>query len=171
MKKAHRLTALSLLAAAALIIFIAESYIPPIVPLPGIKLGLANIITLITASRFKKKDIFIVLFVRILLGSIFSGTMLSFLYSISGGFCCAVLTALLYPVFKDRLIFVTSIFGAIAHNTAQIITAALLTSEPAVLYYLPALIISAVLTGAFTGLAAYFVLKNKYINYITENNK
>ncbi len=163
MKNAHKLTILSLLTAVALVIFIAESYIPPIVPLPGIKLGLANIITLITVAGFKKRDVFIVLFVRILLGSIFGGTMLSFLYSIAGGFACAAITVILYPVLNDKLIFVTSVFGALAHNTAQIIMAAFLTSTPAVITYFPVLVISAVITGSFTGLAAYFALKRKFI--------
>lgn len=85
LKKTIRLSALS---AIALTIFIIEIQIPPLVPIPGIKLGLANIITLIILSLYGIKEASAVLFIRIFLGSIFSGQMINLLYRLSGGIFC-----------------------------------------------------------------------------------
>lgn len=83
----QRLTRLALLTAIALIIFIIEAQIPPLVAIPGVKMGLANIITLVTLYSFGRRDALMVLLVRIVLGSIFSGQMMTLLFSLSGGLC------------------------------------------------------------------------------------
>ena len=80
-----KLTTLSLLSAIALALYAVESALPPIVPIPGIKLGLANIITLVVLWKYSAKDAFFVLLVRILLATLFFGQAISLLYSLSGG--------------------------------------------------------------------------------------
>lgn len=156
-----RITRISLLTALALIIFIVEAQIPPLAPIPGIKLGLANVITLITMAWFGKKDAFFVLILRIILGSIFAGTAISFVYSVSGGLLCFIAMSLTIPFFKGNTIWIVSVFGAIAHNIGQIVAAIILTETPQIAAYLPILIISAVITGAFTGLCAQLIIKRK----------
>ena len=155
----QRLTVLSLLTAAALMIYAIESMLPTLVPIPGIKLGLANVVTLIVLKRYGARDAFLVLLSRILLSACFFGSLLSLLYSLSGGLFCLLILWLVNRLLAGHFIFLTSIMGAIAHNLAQITVAFLLTSVAGVLVYLPFLIVSACLTGLFTGLCAHFTLK------------
>ncbi|MBR0277642.1 MAG: Gx transporter family protein, partial [Clostridia bacterium] len=103
---------LSLLTALALIIFFVEAQIPPIVPIPGIKLGLANVITLITLVRFGRRDAFAVLALRIALSSILTGTAAGFIYSASGGILSFLTIAVLIDVLKKDRLWAVSIFGA-----------------------------------------------------------
>ena len=84
MKSVKKLTTLALFSTIALTIFLLESLIPPLVPIPGIKLGLANIVTLILLANGTWRDALVVLMARILLGSIFAGQMMSFFYSLAG---------------------------------------------------------------------------------------
>ena len=154
-----KLTRLSLLTALALIIFIVEAQLPPIAPIPGIKIGLANIITLVTLYMYGPKEAFTVLFLRIILGNMFAGQPSALMYSAAGGMFCFIVMCVLYKILPRDLLWVVSVFGAMAHVTAQVAVAALITKTPAVFWYLPLLLVSAVITGAFTGLCAYYVLK------------
>ncbi|MCR5461335.1 MAG: Gx transporter family protein [Acetatifactor sp.] len=156
----QRLTALSLLTAAALMIYAMESMLPTLIPVPGIKLGLANVVTLITLKRLGVRDALLVLLARILLSACFFGSLLSLLYSLSGGLFCLLILWLVNRLLAGHYLFLTSITGAIAHNLAQITVAFFLTSVGGVFVYLPFLMISACLTGLFTGLCAHFTLKN-----------
>lgn len=156
--KTKRLTLSAILLAMSLVIFIVESQLPEFIPIPGIKLGLANVITLISLYTVGKKESFIILILRIILGSIFTGNMITALYSLCGGvFCFFAETAALY-LFKKTPIWVVSIFGAIFHNVGQLLTAVMLTATPAVLAYLPILLISGTLSGTLTGLCAKILI-------------
>lgn len=157
MKSTKKLTALALFTTIALTIFILESFIPPLVPIPGIKLGLANIVTLILLVNSCWRDALIVLVMRILLGSIFAGQMMSFFYSIAGGLVCLLVMALLNRILGAKLLWFTSIMGAIAHNTGQLLVAAAVLGSGYVFYYYPYLILSGIITGLFTGLAAFYL--------------
>lgn len=161
----RRLTALALFAALSLAVFAIESAIPPLVPIPGIKLGLANIITLIVLSNYSGKDAFLVLFVRILLSCFLFGQVMSLMYSLAGGLLCFFAMWLSHRVLQGHCLFLTSIIGAIFHNLGQIGAAILLTSSLGVLTYLPFLMLSAVITGLFTGLCAHFL--NRYLKPLT----
>ena len=152
-----------MLTAIALIIFIVEAQIPPPVPIPGIKIGLANVITLVTLVWFGRKEAFAVLMLRIVLGSIFAGQIMSFLYSVSGGILCFLVMALLIKVLKNQL-WVLSVIGALAHNTGQIIAAVIVTSTWQIIGYMPILAVSGIIAGAFTGLIAGFIVKHKGVN-------
>ncbi|MGN1115084.1 MAG: Gx transporter family protein [Candidatus Ornithomonoglobus sp.] len=158
-----RLTTISMLTALSLIIFIIEAQLPPLAPIPGIKLGLANVITLITLEWFGRKDAFAVLVLRIVLGCIFAGTMMSFMYSLAGGLLCFAVMSLAMKLFKGSKIWVISVFGAISHNIGQIIVAVLITSTWQIAAYLPILLVSAVITGMFTGFSAQAVIKRKEV--------
>ena len=83
-----KLTRNALLTAIALTIFMVEAQIPPLVPIPGVKLGLANIVTVFALFAYKKQDALMILLVRVFLGSVFSGQMMTLLYSLAGGLLC-----------------------------------------------------------------------------------
>ena len=156
--KAKRLAELGMLTAAALIIFIIESFIPYPFPIPGIKLGLANIITVYMVYRYKAYEVSAVVLVRIVLGSIFSGNFTALIYSISGSVLCLLGMLLLKKVIDEHHLWLSSIFGAVLHNTGQIIAAVVLLQTPAVIAYYPFLIVAGCLSGAFTGLCAQIVV-------------
>lgn len=157
--KTKRLTMLAFFTTIALIIFTVESAIPPLVPIPGIKLGLANIITLVLIQRFTAKDALCVLIMRIFLSTFFFGQALSLLYSLAGGLLCFACMYLVNCLLQGHLLFLTSIMGAVFHNLGQLAIAYLLTGTSGVLVYAPFLFFSGILTGLFTGLCAYFALK------------
>lgn len=152
-----KLTLLAMFTTLALIIFTIESAIPPLIPIPGIKLGLANIITLVLLKNYSFHDTLWVLLARILLSAFFFGQALSLLYSLMGGLCCLLMMYLTNRLLKGHYIFLTSIAGAISHNLGQLFIAYLITAVPGVLVYLPFLMLSAILTGFFTGLCAHFI--------------
>ncbi|MGX8714520.1 MAG: Gx transporter family protein [Lachnospiraceae bacterium] len=152
----QKMVLLALFATIALTIFVVESMLPPLAPIPGIKLGLANVITLILLLCFNEKDALIVLLVRILLASMFAGQLMTFAYSLAGGLLCFAVMSVINRILGGRYVFITSVFGAMAHNTGQILVAIFMTSSLSILLYLPLLLISAVLTGLFTGFCAWF---------------
>ncbi|MGE4354259.1 MAG: Gx transporter family protein [Oscillospiraceae bacterium] len=152
--KAKRITKLALLTTIALIIYTVEAQIPVPVPIYGVKLGLANIITVYAAFTMLPGEAVLILFCRILLGGIFTGRILAMLYSLGGGLLCIAVTLLMVKVLTLRQMWVASIIGAIFHNVGQLIVAALVMKTLAVFVYAPALLISGIITGAFTGFAA-----------------
>lgn len=154
----RRLTQLALLTAVALIIFMIEAQIPPLVAIPGVKLGLANIITLVTLYSFGRRDALLVLLVRIFLGSVFSGQMLTLLFSLSGGLFCYAVCALLYRHMPLRRLWLLSMIGAVCHNIGQLAAAAFVLGTADVFWYLPVLLLSGLISGCFTGLVAGAVL-------------
>jgi heptaprenyl diphosphate synthase len=161
---------MSMLLGISLIIFILESYIPPLAPIPGIKLGLANIINLIALYALGRKESFVILVLRIVLGSIFSGNFVGFLYSIAGGLLSFVVIAVLSLFLKEDKMWPVSIFSAIAHNAGQIVTAILILKSPYLIWYFPLLTISAVITGLFTGITAQITLKRLRKTLFKEKN-
>lgn len=140
------------MSAAALIIFIIEAQLPLPFPIPGIKLGLANIITLTSIVWLGRKDALAVLIIRIVLGSVFTGNMLTLAYSAVGGIAAYAAMAVSAAVLKS--IVASSIAGAVWHNIGQLAAAAIISHTVQVIYYLPILMISGILTGLFTGIIA-----------------
>jgi len=143
-------------AALALSLFVLETYVPLPIPLPGVKLGLSNIVSLFAMFALGPLDALVILAVRIGLGSLFSGSLTAFLYSLSGGAVCYLVTLLLYFILSERQIWVAGVFGAVLHVSAQVAVAAGLTQTVEVFYYLPVLAAIAIGTGALTGLLAQF---------------
>lgn len=154
--KPQKLTLLALFTAAALILSLIESAFPPLAPIPGIRLGLANIVTLLALIYVTPGNAFCVLLARILLASLFSGQAMSLLYSMAGGVLCFFAMWILNRLLNGHYIFLTGMFGGCFHNIGQIITAFLITGTAGVFAYLPILLISGIVTGLFTGLCAHF---------------
>ena len=152
-----KLTRDALLTAIALTIFMVEAQIPPLVPIPGVKLGLANIVTVFALFTYGRRDALLILVVRVFLGSVFSGQIMTLLYSMSGGLLCFAVTVLLQKILTDKQLWVAGVIGAVFHNIGQIIVAIVVTGTPGIVVYLPVLLVSGIVTGLFTGLCAQFL--------------
>lgn len=155
----RRLTTMALLTAAALIIFIVEAQLPPLAPVPGIKLGLANIITVYAMFRLRPRDTMCILLCRIFMGSIFSGQMMTLFFSLSGGLLCYLVMLGMRKIVTEDQIWLCSGLGAAAHNVGQVLAAMWVSGTASMIVYLPVLLISGVLAGLFTGFCAQFLLK------------
>ena len=160
MKSTKKIIRLSLLTTIALTIFIVEANLPPLAPIPGIKLGLANVVTLLVLMMYGYKEAIVVLFIRIILGSIFAGQMMSFLYSFIGGMLCLIVMSIAAKILSKSSIWFISILGAIAHNIGQLIVAIIVMNTTYILYYVPILLISGVLTGLCTGIIVQYSVNN-----------
>ncbi len=154
------LTQLAFFTTLALAIYSVEAALPTLVPIPGVKLGLANIITLIVLRNFSAKDALFVLIVRIFIATFLFGQAMSMLYSLAGGILCLLVMMLLNKILQGHFLFLTSIFGALAHNAGQLMIAVMLTSSVAALTYIPFFVVTACITGLFTGLCAEFAQKH-----------
>ena len=158
-KRTARVTRLALLTAIALTIFMAEAQIPVAVPIPGVKLGLANIVTVYAVFVLGPGDALLVLTARVFLGAVFSGQMMTLFYSLGGGLLCWAVLTLLRRLFSKGQIWLCSPVSAVFHNLGQLLVAAALMKTWAVLAYLPYLVIAGAVSGLFTGLCAQFLIK------------
>ena len=156
--KTRKLTTLSLLCAIALTIFMLEAQIPPLVPIPGIKLGLANIITVFAVFALGPKEAAAVLFVRIFLGAVFAGNFSTIFYSAAGGACAILTTIGLKYILTKKQLWIAGCLGAVAHSIGQVAMAMMITATPGLILYLPPLICISIVTGLFTGLCAQYLV-------------
>lgn len=149
----RRLVYLSLLLAMATALHLLEGLFPIPLPLPGVKLGLANIITLLALYLYDLRAGLTVAIARVFLGSLLGGTFLA------PGFFLALTGAVISTLFMALLIKKTSCFspvgislaGAVGHNLGQLLMASLLLQNQAIFYYLPFLLLSSIPTGLVTG--------------------
>ena len=112
--KTEKLTTLSMLTAIALTIFMVEAQIPPLTPIPGIKMGLSNIVTVFIVFAMGPKEAAAVLFVRVFLGAVFAGNFSTIFYSAAGGLCAIATTIGLRKILTIKQLWVSGICGAIA---------------------------------------------------------
>ena len=153
-----KMVQLSMFTTIALTIFVVESYLPPLAPIPGIKLGLANTITLIVLALWGWKEGMLVLFLRILLGSMLTGNVISCCFSLGGGILCFLVMSLLKNIVPQKMIWLLSVIGAIFHNIGQLLVACIVLGSSRVFWYFPILLTSGIITGTFTGVAAQYVV-------------
>ncbi len=156
--KVRKLTTLGLLSAIALTIFMVEAQIPPLVPMPGVKLGLANIVTVFAVFALGAKEGAAVLFVRIFLGAVFAGNFSTIFYSAAGGAAAIGMTILLKKLLTKKQLWVAGSLGAVAHSLGQMAMAIALTGTPGLAVYLPVMVAISIVTGFFTGLCAQFLV-------------
>lgn len=160
---AKKLTELAMLTGLALIIFVVELQIPNPFPIPGVKLGLANIITVFSLYYYRSTEVLMILVARIILGSIFGGNMMALMYSLAGGLLCLSGMILFKKIIPIKHLWFCSVIGAILHNAGQIMVACLIAGW-GMLVYFPILLISGCLAGAFTGGCAQLVLPRINLN-------
>ena len=156
--KTRKLTVMALLTAIALTIFMIEAQIPPVVPLPGVKLGLSNIVTVFAVFALGPGEAAAILFCRIFLGAVFAGNFSSILYSAAGGTLAILVTILLRKVLTKKQLWVAGSLGAVAHSVGQVSMAVIVTGTPGIAVYLPILAGISIVTGLFTGLCAQFLV-------------
>lgn len=154
----RRITRMALLTAIALTIFMAEAQLPNPIPIPGIKLGLANIVTVYAMFVLGPADTLMILLARVFLGSVFSGQMMTFFYSLAGGLLCYAAMLFLRHVLTQRQIWACSAIGGACHNIGQLIAAILIMRTPALSVYAFWLIPAGLAAGLFTGLCTQFLL-------------
>ena len=153
----RRIAFLSILVTLALILSYVEALIPMPFPFPGIKLGLANLVTTAGLYLLSPIDVLCVSLLRILLNALLFGNAAGLMFSLAGG----ILSFFVMLLVKKTDIFSVygvSMAGGYAHNIGQIIAASLTVQTLGLLYYLPFLLISGVLTGFLIGLIASRVL-------------
>lgn len=158
-KGARRLTRLALLTAIALTIFLIEAQLPAPIPVPGVKLGLANIVTVYAMYTLGPGDALLILVARVFLGAVFSGQMMTLFYSLGGGLLCWLALLALRRVLSREQLWLCSPLSAVCHNLGQLAVAAALLGTWTVLAYLPYLILAGAASGLFTGLCAQFLLR------------
>ena len=156
--KPKKLVLLALLTAIALTVFLIEAQIPPIVPIPGVRLGLANIVTVFAVFAIGSREGAAVLLCRIFLGAVFAGNFSTILYSAAGGFCAILTTIGLRKILTKKQLWVAGSLGAVAHSIGQVAMSVIITATPSVALYLPALAAISIVTGLFTGLCAQLLV-------------
>lgn len=170
MTKTKKMVFLSLLVSQALVLHIFESMIPVPFITPGAKLGLANIVTVVSLYLFGEIETFLVIIVRLLLSSLLGGSISSLLYSIAGALFSFIIMVLIKRIGKDKVSLIgVSAAGAVFHNIGQIIIAALVVQNVNISLYLPVLTMSGIGTGFFVGLTSRYILN--HLNKINGNNK
>ncbi len=154
-----KIALMGILAAVAIVLSYVDHLLPPIyAAVPGIKLGLANIISIIMLYDFSVKDTALVSLVRILTVTLVFGSVMTLPYSVAG----AVLSITAMALLKKTDLFSTigvSIAGGICHNLGQILVAMVVTGTAEIGYYMIFLCISGILSGTLIGIAGALVLK------------
>ncbi len=159
-KKTDHLTKMGLLLALSLIFSYIEFIIPFNFTVPGMKLGLANLAVVLTLYLFGERDAFLIDVLRVILSGFLFGNLAGILFSLAG----AVLSFAAMVVARKLKIFSicgVSICGGIFHNIGQIIIAMFVVKTMGIIYYLPVLLITGVITGALIGISSAAVLKYK----------
>ena len=154
-----KLAILALYATLSLAIYAAESMLPPLAPIPGFQLGLANVITLILLLRYTPGEAALVLIVRIILSALLFGQAISLLYSLTGGILSLLVMGFSNKSLHGKFPQLTGAMGGLSHNIGQILTAYFITATSGVLAYLPFLLPAGIITGLFTGSCALFADK------------
>lgn len=149
----HKTAYIGLFLAVALICSYIETLIPFSFGIPGVKLGLTNIVIVLTLYMVGTKESFLISLLRILLVGFLFGNMFSMLYSLSGGILSFVVMVLLKKT--DRLSCISvSVAGGISHNIGQILVAAVVFNNFNIMFYIPVLLIAGLLTGLLIGILA-----------------
>ena len=153
-------TYMAMLTAISMIVFLIEAQIPLPFAIPGVKLGIANVITLYAIWTLGWKEAGAILIIRIFLGNVIAGNVMAMAYSLAGGLLCWVIMSLLKPIMKRSQIWIMSILGAIGHNAGQLAVAIAISGTAAMAWYAPVLLVAGVITGAFTGYLTQILLSH-----------
>lgn len=152
-----RLTISALLVALAMIFSYIEVLIPFNFGIPGIKLGLANLVVVVALYLLGTKQAFMISMVRIILVAFTFGSLAALLYSIAGGVLSFAVMACCRRI-KGLSVMGVSVAGGVSHNIGQIIVAVLVVENMNLLFYVPVLMIAGIITGLLIGLVAGMVL-------------
>ncbi len=158
-KKAKKVAFLGVLTSVALVLSYLESILPPIwAAVPGIKIGLPNVVIVFLLYRYGVKEAAIVSLIRVFIVALLFGNVMTLSYSVAGALLSIILMAICKKI-KVFSVVGTSIVGGIAHNLGQIIVAIFLFDTVQIGYYMIVLAITGTITGVFIGLAGGLLLK------------
>ena len=162
--KVQKMALLGVLTAAEIVIAILESFIPSI-GIPGVKMGLANIVILIILYELGIWEAGVINLLRVLVVSLIRGTFLSmgFLMSLTGALLSFGIMVLFYLLIKKFSIIGVSVIGSIFHVTGQILIAMIFLGTAYIALYLPIIALSAIITGVFVGIVAQLIIKTGII--------
>ena len=162
--KVQKIALLGVLTAATIVIAIAESFIPSI-GIPGVKLGLANIMILITLYELGILEATGINIARVFVVSLVRGTFLSmgFFMSLTGAVFSLAIMILFYLVVRKFSIIGVSVIGSLFHVFGQILVAIFYLGSGYVIYYLPVIAISAIITGVLVGITAKLIIRTGVI--------
>ena len=156
---ARRIATLSVLTAMGLITFMIENLFPPLF-LPGAKMGISNVFSLLTLIVLGPTEAFILVIVRTTLGSMFTGNMSTLLYSMTAGVVSVVVSTVLVEfVYPKVSIVAISVVAAVLHNMTQNLVFCLISDTPQMFVYMPWLALVGVLAGVIVGFAVWFILR------------
>ncbi|MBR4286182.1 MAG: Gx transporter family protein [Clostridia bacterium] len=158
-KKAKKIALLGVLTSVALVLSYLESVLPPIwAAVPGIKVGLPNVVIIFLLYKFGVKEAAIVSFIRLFIVALLFGNVMTLAYSFAGALLSIVLMAICKKI-KVFSVVGTSIVGGVAHNLGQILVAIFLFDTVQIGYYMIVLAITGTIAGVFIGLAGALLLK------------
>lgn len=161
MKRLRKLIFLSLLVSLGLALSIIESMIPIPILLPGMKLGLANIVCLISLVLFGYREAFVVATLRSLVFALATGSFSGLAYSLSGALLSTLAMTIVFKYFSSYFSLIgISIFGAIFHNAGQLLAASLIMENLKIFSYFPFMTLLSLFTGYFVGLGSTLTSKN-----------
>lgn len=156
----RRLSFLAMMLALSVLLHYVESLIPPLLPLPGVKLGLANLISLLVLYYYSRKEYVAIGALRILLVGLISSGLFSFGFFISAaGWLLSTVAVLLLSLWKDSSVFTLSVCSAIFHVIGQVVCCCLLYQQAAMMRYLPIVLGPGIVAGFLIGLVASFVIR------------
>lgn len=156
---AKRVATLAVLCAMSLITFMIESLFPPLF-LPGAKMGLSNVFSLLAVFLLGPVDAVVLVLVRTTLGSMFTGNLSTLLYSMSAGLVSVGVSSLLVEfVYPKVSIVAISVVSAVVHNLTQNVVYCLVSNTPQMFSYMPWLALLGVLAGVIVGFAVWFILR------------
>lgn len=160
MRSTKQLAQCALFISLALVLSYIERFFPlqTFIPLPGVKLGLANIVTMVSLMCLGTRDTFIIVILRCILGSMFGGGITGLFFSLTGGILSITVMIAVSKV-SCFSIYGVSILGAAAHNIGQILAAMVLMQSVYVLTYLPWLLLTGLVTGFVIGILSASVLR------------
>ncbi|MBQ3599674.1 MAG: Gx transporter family protein [Lachnospiraceae bacterium] len=157
-KKTERIALYGLCIALAFVLSYIEFLIPIQAMVPGMKLGLTNLVVIFALYRMGEKSAFVVNVVRMLLVSFTFGNMKSLLYSLAGGILSYVVMIVLKRVKSFGMVTV-SVAGGIFHNVGQILVAMAIVETTAIIWYLTVLFFTGILSGFFVGFISWMIIK------------
>lgn len=156
---AKRVATLAVLTAMGLIMFMVESLFPPLF-LPGAKMGLSNIFSMLTLFLLGPTEAFVLVIIRTVVGSMFTGNMSTLMYSLTAGIVSVVVSSVLVQFAYPRVSIVAiSVVSAIMHNVTQNVVFCLVSNTPEMFSYMPWLALLGILAGVIVGFAVWFILK------------
>lgn len=155
----RRIALCGILIALAMLLSYLESLIPLHMAVPGVKLGLANMVTIVALFRLGLRDTVVISVGRIVLSSLLFGNFAVLLYSLAG-MLCSILVMVILKKCKVFSVTGVSVGGAVAHNLGQILVAVFVMENIRIFYYMAVLVLTGTVFGVVIGLLSVFLLEN-----------